>query len=139
MLALDPGQQRTGLNRISVRLYEVEAEARAGAAPRQQLAQLDEIERMLRALPKDLAALPEGLGLGAWMDGLRAEFEWRLGSDADVAASERQALLRGAAGRFADANARLAKLPGAIDEESAALLRDGAERANAATATSSTR
>ncbi len=139
MLALDPDQQRTGLNRISVRLYEVEAEARAGSAPRAQLARLDEIDRLLGALPQDLAGLPERIGLGAWLDGLRAEFERRLGSDADLAPSERQALLREATRRFADAHARLAQAPDTVDEESVALLRDGAERARAATTAPSNR
>jgi serine/threonine protein kinase len=134
MLALDPGQQRIGLNRLSVRLFEVEAEARAQTSPRVQLAQLDEIERMLRALPAEIATQPEGIGLGAWLDGLRAEFERRRSAEADVSASERRTLLRKAVERFADADARLAKVPGTIEADSAALLHDGAERARAAAA-----
>ncbi|MBO9661688.1 serine/threonine-protein kinase [Dokdonella sp.] len=139
MLALDPDQQRTGLNRISVRLFEVEAEARAQTSPRAQLAQLDEIERMLHALPQELAEQPEGIGLGAWLDGLRAEFDLRRSAEADVSPAERRALVQKAAERFADANARLAKVPGAIEADSVALLQSGAERARIASTATPTR
>jgi serine/threonine protein kinase len=139
LLALDPEQQRTGLNRISVRLYEVEAEARAQTSPRAQLAQLDEIGRMLHALPPELAKLPEGVGLAAWADGLRAEFDLRRSAEADVSAAGRRALTQNAVDLFADANARLATVPGAIEEDSAALLHSGAERARAAAAAPSVR
>jgi len=135
MLALDPDQQRTGLNRISARLYEVEAEARAQTSPPAQLAQLDEIERMMRRLPEEVARQPEGIGLGAWLDGLRAEFDLRRSTETDVPATQRRALVQKAAALFADANARLAKVPGVIEKDSLVLLQDGAERARAAAAT----
>lgn len=131
MLTLDPAQQRTGLNRISVRLYEVEAEARAHTAPRAQLAQLEQIDALLRALPGEVARLPEGVGLAAWRDGLRAEFSVRRSLDADTPAAERRALVKAAVERFASALARLAEVPGAIDAESVALLEEGAARARA--------
>jgi len=134
ILALDPDQQRMRLNRISVALFAVEAEARAGSAARAQLAELDAIESGLRKLPDELAGLPEGRGLAAWLEGLRAEFRLRRSAEAGVSATERRALVQAAVAGFDSALARLADLPGTVEESSIARLKDAAARARAALA-----
>lgn len=134
MLKLDPQQQVTSLNRIETRLYEVEAELRARTSPVTQLAQLDAIEAMLRALPDEVRSQPESIGVHAWLTGLRAEFQLREASDAKTSLAQRRASTQAAADLFDAANAELARAPDVLDKDSAAIVGEGPNRARAALA-----
>jgi len=133
----DPGQPTAMVNRIAMRLEQVEMELRANASPRAQLEELAAIERVVQQLPGYLSGQRQMIAVRAWIDALKAEFGLRRSAEVDLLLAERIALQREAIALFENSNTLVTQIPEMIDEENqdiVELVRTGAARARGALA-----
>ncbi len=134
---LDPEQPVAAINRIVMRLGQIDMEMRAHAPPLEQFAEIAEVERLIAGLPDHISGQRQFAALRAWVATLEAEFSLRRSEEAGLAQAERLALKRESLRRFEEAGTLIALAPEAVLEENRdtmELLRTGPRRARASLA-----
>ena len=137
LMRVDPEQQTANLNRLVLRLEQIEMELHANASPRSQLDELASVELLAGKLPGYLAEQRQMFGLRAWIDTLKAEFSLRRSEEPDLAREQRIALKHESIRLFDNANAMLARAPEMVEadtEDMVELLHTGADRTRASLA-----